>query len=107
MPSRRHKGEYPSTPTLVGLLKVVEELFKPLMDKLTTIEITQSEIMALIRRGSTTKLLSPKEAALTLGISERSVRRRIKEGSLPKVKIGKLIRVDLSRLPHEDGEGES
>jgi excisionase family DNA binding protein len=45
-----------------------------------------------------TRYLSAKEAADRLGISLRTVRRRIADGSLPSVKIGGAVRIPASAL---------
>jgi len=45
-----------------------------------------------------TRYLSAKETAARLGISLRTVRRRIADGSLPSVKIGGAVRVPASAL---------
>ena len=43
-------------------------------------------------------LLSLKEAAAKLGVSERTLRRRVKDGSLAVVKVGRIYRVDLNAI---------
>lgn len=45
-----------------------------------------------------TRYLAAKEAAERLGISLRTVRRRIADGSLPSVKIGGAVRIPASAL---------
>jgi len=43
-------------------------------------------------------LLSPREAARALGISERTLAQRTAEGVFPIVKIGRLTRYDIEVL---------
>ena len=43
-------------------------------------------------------LIKPKEAALALAISERSLWQLTKDGSLPCVRIGRTVRYDLRDL---------
>lgn len=45
-----------------------------------------------------TRYLSAKETAERLGISLRTVRRRIADGSLPSVKVGGAVRIPASAL---------
>lgn len=45
-----------------------------------------------------TRLVSVKEAAEMLGCSESTVWRKIKSGEIPHRRIGRAVRVDLSRL---------
>lgn len=45
-----------------------------------------------------TRYLSAKETAQRLGISLRTVRRRIADGSLPSVKVGGAVRIPASAL---------
>jgi excisionase family DNA binding protein len=53
-----------------------------------------------------TTYLTAAQAAVRLGISLRTVRRRIADGSLPSVKIGGAVRVSVSALePPERGPG--
>ena len=41
---------------------------------------------------------SPAEAAARLGVSTKTLRRRISDGTIPAVRIGRLIRVPASAL---------
>jgi excisionase family DNA binding protein len=53
--------------------------------------------------------ISVREAAIIIGVSERAVWRRIKEGTLPSFKFGKLVRVSkkaLERLMEGTGNGK-
>ena len=44
------------------------------------------------------QLLTVKEVAAVLRVTTRTVRRLIKSGQLPKVNIGRSVRVDVSAL---------
>jgi excisionase family DNA binding protein len=57
-------------------------------------EITESVVAALRAERDERPLLSPKELAARLGISERTVRSMIESGALPSVKVGGLRRVE-------------
>lgn len=54
-----------------------------------------SELEA-VRRALPAQLVPVAEAARVLGVSVATVRRRVKEGSLPSRRIGRALRVDLS-----------
>lgn len=43
-------------------------------------------------------LVSIDDAAATLGMSTKSVRRRISDGTIPAVRIGRLIRIPADAL---------
>ena len=57
----------------------------------------QAAVRALEKR-IPARLVSVKEAAETLGCSESTVWRKIKVGEIPHRRIGRTVRVDLSRL---------
>lgn len=59
---------------------------------------------ALFRAPTETKPVTVKEAAKFLGVSERTVRRRLTDGGLPAVRVGRAVRVDLAahRRSNED-----
>lgn len=54
-----------------------------------------AEVEAL-RRALPARLVKMREAAEQLGVSLATVRRRVKDGSLPSKKLGRSVRVDLS-----------
>jgi excisionase family DNA binding protein len=56
-----------------------------------------SEIEA-IRRALPPALATVSEAAKALRLSESTVRRRIRDGSLPVQRVGRALRVDLTAL---------
>lgn len=56
---------------------------------------TQIEAM---RRAIPPALVPVSEAAQALGVSEATVRRRIRDGAMPTVRIGRSVRVDLAAL---------
>ncbi|MCG8557375.1 MAG: helix-turn-helix domain-containing protein [Proteobacteria bacterium] len=71
------------------------------MDRLARIERRQAQMLDLvetIRRAMPAVLLPVKQAADILQVSEGTVRRWLKAGDLPYVKVGRVVRVDLSRL---------
>jgi excisionase family DNA binding protein len=43
-------------------------------------------------------LMTPAEAGDYLGVGERMARRLLAEGAIPKVKVGKLVRVSVADL---------
>lgn len=56
-----------------------------------------AELEAL-RRALPSRLVTLAEAAEQLGVSLATVRRRVRDGSLPSKRIGRAVRVDLSAL---------
>ena len=56
-----------------------------------------AEVEAL-RRALPPALVTLKEAANRLGLSLSTVRRRVRDGSLPARKVGRCVRVDLGAL---------
>jgi len=48
---------------------------------------------------SLTEFVSMSEAAAALAVSERTIRRRVKDGTLPSVRLGRLVRIPASGLP--------
>jgi len=57
--------------------------------------------VAALRAASPPRLLSVDEAARALGISARSVWRRVQDGSLASQRIGRSVRVDVRDLHAE------
>jgi excisionase family DNA binding protein len=49
-------------------------------------------------------LVSVHEAAVRLGVSVNTVRRRVKSGEIPCTRIGKALRIDLSKVRVLDQE---
>jgi excisionase family DNA binding protein len=49
-------------------------------------------------RPPTRRWATPAEAAETLGVSVRTIRRRANDGSLPAVRVGRSWRVDIAAL---------
>ena len=63
-----------------------------------TLETLYEQLQALtaaVQRLAPPKLVTVADAAETLGVSEVTVRRRIKDGRLPSKRVGRAIRVDL------------
>lgn len=56
---------------------------------------TQVEAM---RRALPPALVPVREAAQALGVSEATVRRRIRDGDIATVRIGRSVRIDLAAL---------
>ena len=52
----------------------------------------------MLRRMDEARYLSANEVADRLGISLRTVRRRIADGTLPSVKVGGTVRIPISAL---------
>ena len=62
------------------------------------------QLRALAERSVPVALVPVPEAAKLLGISCATVRRRIKAGDLPVVRIGRSVRVDLAKVRTRDDE---
>jgi excisionase family DNA binding protein len=60
-----------------------------------------SQVEAL-RRAIPPALVAVPEAAKAIGVSEATVRRRIKDGSIPVRRVGRAVRVDLAALRSPD-----
>src|SRR4051812_6274035 len=73
---------------LVARLVVeVAKMLRPILDRL-------DEIVALLPP----TLVTPAEAAVALKVSPATMRRRIADGTIPSVRIGRSVRVDLAAL---------
>lgn len=60
---------------------------------------------ALARAPAETKPVPVTEAARILGVSARTLRRRIKAGEMPVVRVGRAVRVDLAELRRKRDPG--
>ncbi len=65
------------------------------IDRLTT-------AVEALRKALPPALVPVREAAQALGVSEITIRRRISEGLIPTVRIGRSVRVDLAALRAPD-----
>ncbi len=71
---------------------------------LAAIERLTGEV-AQLRKALPPQLVSPDEASKLLGLSLSTIRRRIRDGSLPTRKLGRAVRIDIAALrPLSDGE---
>ena len=59
---------------------------------------------ALARAPTERKPVTVPEAARELGVSTRTLRRRIKAGEMPVVRVGRAVRVDLAELRRSQEE---
>lgn len=62
---------------------------------------------ALARAPMETRPVTVPEAARTLGVSARTVRRGIKAGSIPVVRVGRSVRVDLAEYRRAKDQADS
>jgi excisionase family DNA binding protein len=82
--------------------------FASLLDIPSAVRAMQVEIAALrsevaaLRKALPPVLVPVPEAARLLGVSESTLWRRIKDGTLPVQRIGSAVRVDLSSLRAAD-----
>nr|WP_274622823.1 helix-turn-helix domain-containing protein [Myxococcus fulvus] len=53
-----------------------------------------------LRRALPAQLVSAREAARVTGVNEATIRRRVRDGSLPARRVGKRLLVDLASLSH-------
>lgn len=60
--------------------------------------------MEQMQRALPPMLLSIPDAARSLGVSRSTLRRRLEDGSLPYVRIGRAVRVDLAKVRPIDDE---
>ncbi len=60
--------------------------------------VEQSRKLDAVLRALPPSLVSVQQSAVTLGISVPTVRRWVKSGRVPSLRIGRSIRVDLSRF---------
>jgi len=66
-----------------------------------TLEVLNQRIEALtaaVERLTPPQLVGVAQAAVQLGVSEVTVRRRIRDGKLPHKRVGRSVRVDLRGL---------
>lgn len=68
------------------------------------IERLRADVAAL-RRSQPAALATPAEAARALGVSLSTVRRRVRDGSLPVRRVGRSVRIDLAAM-HAPSEAE-
>ncbi len=66
--------------------------------------IERAVAKALARAPTERKPLPVSQAATALGVSVRTLRRRIKAGEIPVVRVGRAVRVDLAELRREREE---
>ena len=84
------------------------EPFAALLEAPVRLAAVETELRALrdvveqLRRATPPAVVSLSQAAGHLGVSVSPLRRRAKAGELPVVRIGRSIRVDLSRLQPVD-----
>jgi excisionase family DNA binding protein len=57
-----------------------------------------TEEVERLRRAFPSPMVSIREAAKTLQVSLSTIRRRVKDGSIPSVRVGNMLRVDLGAL---------
>jgi len=87
------------TVTIEALLGcVIEAKLAPLGAKIGRLT---AEVEAM-RRALPPALVPVPEAAKAIGVSEATVRRRIKDGSIPVRRVGRSVRVDLAALRAPD-----
>lgn len=67
-------------------------------------EATRADL-ALIRAALPPVLLTLPEAADAFKVSVQTMRRWVRAGKVPTIKIGSTVRVDMSRLHGVDGQG--
>ncbi len=60
------------------------------------------EEVAALRRSSPPTAVTLPEAAQRLGVSVSTLRRRIRAGDLPVVRVGRAVRIDVAVLRHGD-----
>ena len=77
---------------------IVEAKLAPLRAE---ISVLAAKVEAL-RRALPPALVPVPEAAQAIGVSEATVRRRIKDGSIPVRRVGRSVRVDLAALSPPD-----
>jgi excisionase family DNA binding protein len=74
-------------------------------ERLTALEretAAMREDVGAIREALPPRLVSPADAARCLAVSLPTIRRWVKAGRVPVVKVGNTVRVDLSRLHGAD-----
>ncbi|MFI5299925.1 MAG: helix-turn-helix domain-containing protein [Polyangiales bacterium] len=89
---------------LASLLAAIAAMPNDLANLRDALARLQVDVKAL-RDAVPPALLTTAEAAKALGVSEATVRRHVRSGELPSVKVGAAVRVDLSRVrPTTAGE---
>lgn len=84
----------PNAPNIV-LTVTLADLHQLMVD---TIDATRERLLPLLVRASEDRLLTPKEAADQLGIGNTSLYKRIKDGLLNPVKVGRSTRFRQSEI---------
>jgi len=86
-----------SVERLAHLLNSLLELpgrVEELSDEIRQLQVSVEQM----RRALPPALVSIPEAARALALSTATIRRRIKDGSLPSVRVGRSVRIDLSMV---------
>ncbi len=60
--------------------------------------VVREEIERALRGAAENEAVSVAEAARRLGLSSRTVQRRIKDGTLPVVRVGSAVRIPMSAV---------
>ena len=76
------------------------ELVVALQDKVATLTVA----IRSLERHLPAPLVSVHQAAERLGVSVNTVRRRVKSGEMPCTRIGKALRIDLTKVRPLDSE---
>lgn len=92
-------------------METLARLLVGLLDLPARLVALEAEVRGLreevvhLRSSAPPLLVSPPEAAVRLGVSLSTVRRRIRAGEVPVTRIGRSVRVDLGALrPADDAE---
>lgn len=59
---------------------------------------TLTAVVKTLARQIPPPLVSVHEAAARLGVSVNTIRRRVKSGEIPSTRIGKVLRIDLTKV---------
>jgi excisionase family DNA binding protein len=99
--SESGRAELEASPTRVEEAAAMLAAITDLPRAMASLERRVVELAALVHNMDTrlpSKMLRVREAAEALGCSVPTVRRKIRAGELPSLRVGRSVRVDLSKL---------
>jgi excisionase family DNA binding protein len=91
----------------VAIATAVAAAVAPLRGEIDQLRAEVAALRAALEQRAEPKVyVSPGEAAERLGVTTRTIRRRIKDGQLPTVRLGRIVRIPVAALMGEPAAAE-